>query len=64
MSGNGIVVENAVHNINKEKFNEGYDRIFNADCYICGVRDKKSNLKEVDFEGDHSAYVHEGCDNE
>lgn len=61
MGSNGIIRENAHNNIDKEKFDQGYDRIFKAVCEICNEIDKKSNMIKVDNEDSDIIYYHKDC---
>lgn len=45
MGDNGIVKENAQHNIDRDKYSEGLDRIF-------GKREELNKFREEDSQGD------------
>jgi len=57
MGSNGFVTETAHLNVDKKKFGEGYDRIFKAECVICGEVGSKSQM----IKNDNDTYTHKTC---
>ena len=62
MGSNGIVTETAHLKIDKKKYDDNYDRIFNAECIECGAKYKKHQMNAImDNEGKVADYICNNC---